>query len=135
DEAQRILAPLANQKYNYEAKILDARLKLLTGAYDAAERQAKRALARRRTDDQTSTAVLLRGDIETLRGDYAAAERSYTRVVEEFSKFKEARAKLGEVLLTVGKTKEARTILDTLADDYNEGKMNTAAELTLVGKA
>lgn len=135
EEARKILAPLASQKFNYEAKILDSRLRLLTGDYDEAELQAKRALARARTDDEIATAVLLRGDIEALRGDYDAAIRSFFRVSEEFPRFHEARTKLGQVLLTVGRTAEARKVLDSLADDYNAGKMNTAAELTLVGTA
>jgi len=135
EEARKILTPLANQKFNYDAKILDSRLKMLTGEYDEAELQVKRALARARTDDDTATAVILRGDIEALRGNYDDAIRSFSRVVEEFPKFTQARVKLGEVLWTVGRTAEARKVLDSLADDYNAGKMKSASDLTLVGMA
>lgn len=135
DEADRLLQPLASQKANYDAKVLDARLKLLTGDYDNAELQVKRALAHASGDDETARAVLMRGEIEALRGDYEAAVRSFARVAEEFEGYPEARVRLGETLLKLGRKEEARRVLDSLADDYNAGKHQSAAGLTLVGLA
>ena len=135
EEAERLLTPIAERKEEFYAKMSLSRLKLRRGEYDAASLWVKRALGKADTDAQIAEAVSLRGLVEKTTGDYDAALRSWRRVVDEFPSHKRARLDLGMLLLEQGRPKEARPLLERVADDYNNSRMNSAAELTMVGLA
>lgn len=98
------------------ARLLHARLMLRTGRYDEAAQAARRVST---VDRVRVAAFTLLGEALAMRGRLDAAQRAFESVVGDPSA-RRARVLLGRLLLRRGRAAEARLVLMSLVQAYNE---------------
>lgn len=104
---------------------------LATGAYSAAET----TLAALERSKAGAAAEMARAELDFARSEYAAAEPRLRKLLRRGVDRYRARYLLGACLRQLGRGAEANAVLDVLADEYLEGRIKTADDLTYLGYA
>ncbi len=135
DEAIRLAEPLAAARDDVQARLLLAEVLTARGDLEGALALIRKAQGVARQDDDKRAALTARGSIELLQGQHARAIATWRQALNDHPDAREARLALGKLLIDLGKKEEGIALLDVLAEDYNDGKLDESRGLTMVGVA
>jgi len=115
-----------------EALIGLAKIHVRRGAYEDAANLLNKAASLKTVAVE---AKVLQGKLAVVRGEYAAARKHFEAALKKAPKRTDAMIGLGQVLMTLGKHREADRIFNRFIDLYNSGAASSAEALTHIGVA